>query len=122
MGLLMSKNAYPGNCTVVQTHSRTANLKELCAEADIIIAALGRPSFVTADMVKEGAIVVDVGISRVEDASRKRGYRIVGDVDFENVVDKCSYISPVPGGVGPMTRTALLMNTLKSYKNKMLNS
>ena len=118
MSLLMSKNKFPGNCTVIQTHSRTSNLKELCAQADILIAALGRPEFVTADMVKEGATVIDVGISRISDASRTRGYRIVGDVKFEEVASKCQFISPVPGGVGPMTRTALLTNTFKAYQSK----
>lgn len=118
MSLLMGKNKYPGNCTVIQTHSRTANLKELCAKADILIAALGRPEFVTADMVKEGATVIDVGISRIADASKTRGYRIVGDVEFTQVAPKCRYISPVPGGVGPMTRTALLTNTLKAYQRQ----
>lgn len=117
MSILMGKNANPGNCTVVQCHSRTKNLNELCAQADIIIAALGRPNFVTSDMVKEGAVIIDVGISRVEDPSKKRGYRLVGDVNYEEVKDKCSYITPVPGGVGPMTRTALLMNTLRAYKS-----
>lgn len=118
MSLLMGKNKYPGNCTVIQTHSRTADLKELCAKADILIAALGRPEFVTADMVKEGATVIDVGISRMADASKARGYRIVGDVKFAEVASKCQYISPVPGGVGPMTRTALLTNTLKAYQRQ----
>lgn len=118
MSLLMGKNKYPGNCTVIQTHSRTADLKELCAKADILIAALGRPEFVTVDMVKEGATVIDVGISRMADASKARGYRIVGDVKFAEVASKCQYISPVPGGVGPMTRTALLTNTLKAYQRQ----
>lgn len=119
MSLLMSQNTDTGNCTVIQTHSRTKNLEKLCAQADILIAALGRPGFVKQHMVKDGAVVIDVGISRVEDASRKKGYALKGDVDFENVAPKCSYITPVPGGVGPMTRTSLLTNTLKAYKRKM---
>lgn len=114
MSVLMSRNAQPGNCTVTLTHSKTKNLKEICLQADIIIAAIGRPNFVTADMVKEGAIVIDVGINRMEDASRKSGFRLVGDVDFEAVKEKCSYITPVPGGVGKMTICALMQNTLKA--------
>lgn len=119
MALLMGKNAQPGNCTVVQTHSRTKDLKGICAQADILIAALGHPSFVGEEMVKEGAVVIDVGISRLEDPARKSGYRLVGDVDFEAVAQKCSYITPVPGGVGPMTRTALLQNTLQAYYQQL---
>jgi methylenetetrahydrofolate dehydrogenase (NADP+)/methenyltetrahydrofolate cyclohydrolase len=114
MSLLLQRNANPGNCTVTLTHSRTTNLKELCLQADIIVAAIGKPEFITADMVKEGAVVIDVGINRVEDASRKSGYRITGDVDFQNVAEKCSFITPVPGGVGPMTIAALMLNTLKA--------
>lgn len=114
MSVLMSRNAQPGNCTVTLTHSKTKNLKEICLQADIIIAAIGRPNFVTADMVKKGAIVIDVGINRIEDASRKSGFRLVGDVDFEAVKEKCSYITPVPGGVGKMTICALMQNTLKA--------
>lgn len=117
MSLLMSRNTDPGNCTVTLTHSRTTNLKELCLTADIIIAAIGRPRYVTADMVKEGAIVVDVGINRVEDASRKSGFRLVGDVDFDAVKEKAGYITPVPGGVGKMTICALMKNTLKACKD-----
>ena len=108
-----------GNCTVTLTHSRTKNIEEETRRADIIIAAIGIPNYVTADMVSEGAVVIDVGINRVEDATRKRGYRLVGDVDYENVAPKCSYITPVPGGVGPMTITSLLMNTLKSCKGEV---
>ncbi len=119
MGILLSQNKYPGNCTVTLAHSRTQNLKEICQEADILIAALGKPEFVTADMVKEGAVVVDVGITRVEDQTKKRGYRLAGDVDFSAVADRCSYITPVPGGVGPMTIISLLMNTLKAAKGKI---
>lgn len=111
MSILLSANTNPGNCTVTLCHSQTKNLKELCLQADIIVAALGKPEFLTADMVKEGAIVIDVGITRVTDASKKRGYTIKGDVDFAHVSPKCSYITPVPGGVGPMTIAALMKNT-----------
>jgi methylenetetrahydrofolate dehydrogenase (NADP+)/methenyltetrahydrofolate cyclohydrolase len=111
MSILLSRNTQPGNCTVTLCHSQTANLKEICLQADIIIAAIGKPNFVTADMVKDGAVVVDVGINRVPDASRKSGSRLVGDVKFDEVAPKCSYITPVPGGVGPMTIAALLKNT-----------
>jgi methylenetetrahydrofolate dehydrogenase (NADP+)/methenyltetrahydrofolate cyclohydrolase len=116
MSILLSRKAKVGNCTVTLAHSRTENLTEELAQADIIVAAIGRPNFITANMVKKGAVVLDVGINSVEDSSRKRGYRLVGDVDFKNVSEKCSFITPVPGGVGPMTVTALIMNTLKSYK------
>lgn len=118
MSLLMSRNTNPGNCTVTICHSKTKNLKQLCAEADIIVAAIGRPNYVTKDMVKEGAIVVDVGINRIEDSSRKSGFRLVGDVDFEAVKDQCNYITPVPGGVGKMTICALMKNTLLAGKDK----
>lgn len=116
MSLLMSRNTNPGNATVTLCHSRTENLKEICKQADIIVAAVGRPKYVTADMVKEGAIVLDVGINRIEDKSRKSGTRLVGDVDFDNVAEKCSYITPVPGGVGLMTICGLMMNTLAAAK------
>lgn len=96
-------------------HSRTTNLKELCRMADILIVAIGQPKFITADMVKEGAVVIDVGINKVSDPTCSCGYKLVGDVDFDNVKDKCSSISPVPGGVGPMTIAMLLSNTLRSY-------
>jgi len=115
MSLLLSRKASPGNATVTLAHSRTKNLKELCLNADIIISALGKPFFVTADMVSEGVVVIDVGINRIDDLSRKRGYRLVGDVDFEKVAPKSSYITPVPGGVGPMTVATLMLNTLKAY-------
>lgn len=118
MSILLSSNLPKGNCTVTLCHSHTPNLKEVCREADIIVAALGRPGFVSADMVKEGAIVIDVGITRVEDATAKRGYRIKGDVDFEAVAPKTSYITPVPGGVGLMTIAGLLQNTLVAYENR----
>ena len=111
MSILLSANTNPGNCTVTICHSATRNLKELCLQADIIVAALGRPEFVTADMVKEGAIVIDVGITRVADATKKKGYALKGDVQFDTVAPKCSYITPVPGGVGPMTIAALMKNT-----------
>lgn len=116
MSILMSRKATVGNCTVTLTHSRTADLAAEVKRADIVVAAIGRANFITADMVKEGAVILDVGINSVEDASRKRGYHLVGDVDFEGVKSKASFITPVPGGVGPMTVTALIMNTLKSYQ------
>lgn len=111
MSILLSRNTYPGNCTVTVCHSRTKNLKEICQQADIIVAALGIAEFLKADMVKEGAVVIDVGITRVADATRKSGYALKGDVDFAAVAPLCSYITPVPGGVGLMTIAALLMNT-----------
>ena len=116
MSLLLSRKAKPGNGTVELCHSRTQDLAEHTRRADILVVALGRPEFVTADMVKEGAVVIDVGINRVEDPTAKRGYRLRGDVKFDEVAPKCSYITPVPGGVGPMTVTALLMNTLKAVE------
>ncbi len=112
MSILMQRNAYPGNCTVTLTHSRTPNLAEICREADILIAALGKPEFITADMVKEGAVVIDVGLTRVADPSKKSGFALKGDVKFEEVAPKTSYITPVPGGVGLMTVAALMHNTL----------
>jgi len=114
MSILLSRNTNPGNSTVTLCHSRTKNLEEICKQADIIVAALGIPGFLTADMVKENAVVIDVGITRVTDTTKKSGFAIKGDVDFENVAPKCSYISPVPGGVGLMTIAALLMNTYKA--------
>lgn len=118
ISILLSRNSYPGNCTVTVCHSRTKNLKEICLQADIIVAALGIPEFLKADMVKENAVVIDVGITRVADASKKSGFALKGDVDFANVAPKCSYITPVPGGVGLMTIAALLMNTLTACENK----
>ncbi|MDX1955632.1 MAG: bifunctional methylenetetrahydrofolate dehydrogenase/methenyltetrahydrofolate cyclohydrolase FolD [Chitinophagaceae bacterium] len=118
MSILLSGNTQPGNCTVTLCHSQTKNLNEICQSADIIIAALGRPAFVKKEMVKDGAIVVDVGITRVEDATKKSGFRLIGDVDFDNVAPKCSYITPVPGGVGPMTIAALLRNTFRACATK----
>ena len=109
---LMIQKAYPGNSTVTICHSATKNIKDICIDSDIIIAAVGIPQFVTADMVKDGAVIIDVGTTRIKDDTRKSGYRLVGDVDFENVKDKCSFITPVPGGVGPMTIVSLMRNTL----------
>ena len=117
ISILLSKNDYPGNCTVTVCHSHTPNLKEICLQGDIIIAALGKPGFLTVDMVKPGAVMVDVGITRIADASKKSGFSIKGDVAFNEVASKCSYITPVPGGVGPMTIAALLMNTFKAANN-----
>jgi methylenetetrahydrofolate dehydrogenase (NADP+)/methenyltetrahydrofolate cyclohydrolase len=119
MSILMARNAYPGNCTVTLTHSKTKNLKEVCQSADILIVAMGKPEFVRADMVKEGAVVIDVGTTRVPDSSKKSGYAIKGDVKFDEVAPKCSYISPVPGGVGLMTVTSLIKNTLIAAKSKL---
>jgi len=112
MAILMSRKAYPGNCTVTVCHSRTPDIKSFTRNADIVIAALGKAGFLTGDMVKDGAVVIDVGITRVEDPTKKRGYALKGDVNFEEVAPKASFITPVPGGVGPMTRAALLHNTL----------
>ena len=114
MSILLSRNAYPGNCTVTLAHSRTKDLAAITRQADILVAAVGRPEMITADMVKEGAVVVDVGIHRIPDASKKSGFRLVGDVKFDEVAPKSSWIAPVPGGVGPMTITSLLLNTLKA--------
>ena len=110
----MMQKAQPGNCTVTVCHSATANIAEITRTADILIAALGQPGFVTEDMVKPGAVVIDVGTTRVPDATRARGWRLRGDVDFDNVAPKCSFITPVPGGVGPMTIVSLMLNTLKA--------
>ncbi len=116
--LMMQKNT-PGDATVTVCHSHTENIAEECRQADIIIAALGQPHFVKADMVKEGAVVIDVGTTRVPDPTRKSGFRLCGDVDFENVAPKCSYITPVPGGVGPMTIVSLMKNTLLAGKREI---
>jgi len=118
MAVLMSRNTNPGNATVTIAHSRTKDLAALCASADILIVAIGKTEFVTADMVKEGAVVIDVGQTRVPDDTKKSGFRNVGDVDFDNVKDKCSYITYVTGGVGPMTRASLLQNTLKAHQRR----
>lgn len=116
LSIMLSRNSNPGNCTVTLAHSRTLNLKELCVQADILVAAIGKPEFVTADMVKDGAVIIDVGTTRVDDSSRERGWRLVGDVNFAKVAPKSSYITPVPGGVGPMTIASLMMNTLKAME------
>ncbi|MDE6027299.1 MAG: bifunctional 5,10-methylene-tetrahydrofolate dehydrogenase/5,10-methylene-tetrahydrofolate cyclohydrolase, partial [Muribaculaceae bacterium] len=118
MATLLMQKSNPGNCTVTVCHSATPDIKEICREADIIVAALGVPGFVTEDMVKPGATVIDVGTTRVPDSTRKSGWRLRGDVDFDNVAPKCAFITPVPGGVGPMTICSLMMNTLKAKKNK----
>jgi methylenetetrahydrofolate dehydrogenase (NADP+)/methenyltetrahydrofolate cyclohydrolase len=118
MSILLSQNTNPGNCTVTICHSRSKNLAKICLQADIIVAALGIPGFLKADMVKDGAVVIDVGITRVKDDTKKSGFAIKGDVDFENVAPKCSYITPVPGGVGLMTIGALMMNTFAASQLK----
>ena len=114
MATLMMQKANPGDATVTVCHSRSKDLVKECREADILIAAMGQPNFVTADMVKEGAVVIDVGTTRVPDATRKSGFKLTGDVKFDEVAPKCSYITPVPGGVGPMTIVSLMMNTLQA--------
>jgi len=120
VSILMSRTTNPGNATVTVCHSRTKNLKEITSQADILIVAIGKPEFVTADMVKEGAVVIDVGIHRVESSETKSGFRLKGDVKFDEVSPKCSHITPVPGGVGPMTIVvSLLLNTLKARKKEI---
>jgi len=119
MSILMARNANPGNCTVTLTHSRTKDLKEQILQADIVIAAIGKKNFVTADMVKTGAIIIDVGINRETSTETKSGFKLYGDVDFENVAPKASYITPVPGGVGLMTIVGLLKNTLASARKEI---
>ena len=114
----MSRNSKKSNCTVTLCHSKTQNIKEICRSADILIVAIGKPEFLTADMVKEGAVVIDVGIHRVE-ADNEKGYRIIGDVKFDEVAPMCKAITPVPGGVGPMTIVSLLDNTMKAYKHEI---
>ncbi len=116
VSILLSRKSDVGNCTVTLAHSRTKNLKEITLLADILIVALGIPEFVSPDMIKEDCVIIDVGINRKDDPTRKRGYRLVGDVDYEQVVDKASHITPVPGGVGPMTVTCLILNTFKTVK------
>lgn len=118
MSILLSRNDAFGNCTVTLCHSHTKDLKAVCLGADIIVAALGKPKFLTGDMVKEGAVVIDVGITRVTDQTKKSGFALSGDVDFESVAPKCSFITPVPGGVGPMTIAALLVNTFRAFELK----
>ena len=119
MANLMMQKSIPGDATVTVCHSHTQNIADECRQADIIIAALGQPHFLKADMVKEGAVVIDVGTTRVPDATRKSGFRLCGDVDFDNVAPKCSYITPVPGGVGPMTIVSLMKNTLLAGKREI---
>jgi methylenetetrahydrofolate dehydrogenase (NADP+)/methenyltetrahydrofolate cyclohydrolase len=119
MSILLSLKSEPGNATVTVCHSRTKNLKEICLQADILIAALGSPGFVKANMVKEGAVVIDVGTTRVPSDKTKSGFKLTGDVVFDEVAPKCSHITPVPGGVGPMTRASLLINTLQAARNRM---
>lgn len=118
LSLLLGKNTTPGNCTVTLVHSKSENIKDICLNADILVAAVGIPGFITADMVKEGAVVIDVGTTRVEDSSRERGWRLAGDVKFDEVAPKTSFITPVPGGVGPMTIASLMTNTLKAMELK----
>jgi methylenetetrahydrofolate dehydrogenase (NADP+)/methenyltetrahydrofolate cyclohydrolase len=119
MSILMAKNTYPGNATVTICHRNTVDLAFHTRQADILIAAVGKPEFITADMVKEGAVVIDVGTTRVEDATRKSGYKLKGDVNFDEVAPKCSFITPVPGGVGPLTIAMLLKNTLRAAKQEV---
>lgn len=119
IAVMLMQKAHPGDCTVTVCHSSTPDIREKCLEADIIVAALGHPGFLTADMVKPGAVVIDVGTTRVPDTTRKNGWRLCGDVDYENVAPKCSYITPVPGGVGPMTICSLLRNTLTARMRKI---
>jgi len=119
MSILMGRKSYPGNCTVTLCHSKTENLKEICLQADILIAAIGQKEFVTADMVKQGAVVIDVGMHRIPSTETKSGYKLTGDVKFDEVAPKCSYITPVPGGVGLMTIVSLLKNTMKAAKKEI---
>ena len=118
ISILMGRKGNPGNATITMAHSYTPNIEELTKQADIVITALGKPNFLRGEMLKEGAVVIDVGITRVDDDSEK-GYKLVGDVDFEDCKEKASYITPVPGGVGPMTRAMLMKNTLLAYKNRI---
>ena len=118
MAMMLMQKGENADATVTVCHSGTKNIKEICREADLIVAALGVPGFLTADMVKDGVAVIDVGTTRVPDESRKSGFRLCGDVDYENVAPKCSFITPVPGGVGPMTIVSLMQNTLKAAKNR----
>lgn len=119
ISILMSRNCYPGNSTVTLTHSKTQNLKDITLQADILIAAIGRPYFIKQDMVKEGAVVIDVGMTRVPDSRLKQGFKLAGDVDFDQVAPICSFITPVPGGVGPMTIIGLLQNTLLAAQQRI---
>ena len=120
MSILLSRKGNPGNCTVTLCHSFTPDIKSITSTADILIVAMGKKGFVTADMISDGSVVIDVGIHRVEDPASKSGFRLKGDVQFEEVSKKCSYITPVPGGVGPMTRVSLLLNTLKAAKKEII--
>ncbi len=117
VSILLQRNGYPGNCTVTIAHSRTKDLASITRQADILVAAIGKPEFITGDMVKDGVVVVDVGITRIKDESKKSGFRLAGDVHFESVAPKSSYITPVPGGVGPMTIVSLMKNTLLAAKS-----
>jgi methylenetetrahydrofolate dehydrogenase (NADP+)/methenyltetrahydrofolate cyclohydrolase len=119
VSILLSRNANPGNCTVTLCHSKTKDMKAICSHADILVVAIGKQEFVTADMVKPGAVVIDVGIHRVPSDETKSGFRLKGDVKFDEVAKKCSYISPVPGGVGLLTIASLLQNTLKAAKKEI---
>jgi len=119
MSVLMARNHKYGNCTVTLCHSRTTDLNEKLKSADIVIAAIGKPEFINESMIKDGAVVIDVGITRVKDETRKSGYRLAGDVDYKSVASKCSFITPVPGGVGPMTVISLMKNTMKAYKQQV---
>ena len=119
MSILMARNATPGNCTVTLCHSRTTNLKEFTLKADILIVALGKAEFITADMVKEGVVIIDVGITRVPSDKTKSGFKLLGDVKYDEVAAKASFITPVPGGVGPMTIASLLLNTLKASRREV---
>lgn len=119
VSILLSRKSYPGNCTVTICHSKTYNLAEICRQADILIAAIGQPHFVKADMIKPGAVIIDVGMHRIPDPSKASGHHLTGDVDFNEVSKKAGYITPVPGGVGPMTIVALLSNTLKAFKKEI---
>jgi len=119
LSILLSRNGEPGDCTVILCHSRTPQIQHFTLQADVLVAAMGKPHFIKADMVKEGAVVIDVGTTRLPSQTAKNGWKLVGDVDFETVAPKCSYITPVPGGVGPMTRVGLLYNTLLAASNKV---
>jgi methylenetetrahydrofolate dehydrogenase (NADP+)/methenyltetrahydrofolate cyclohydrolase len=119
LSIMLSKKSYPGNCTVTLCHSKTRNIGEFARRADILITAMGQPGFVTAEMVKKDAVVIDVGIIRIIDDTRNSGFRLTGDVKFDEVASRCSYITPVPGGVGPMTIVSLLLNTIKAYKKEI---